>query len=266
MTAQAALCYFVSMISSQEQANIAANVHFLRQRIASLAQAAGRGPDSVSLMAVTKTQDWERVQAAIRAGAGTIGENRWQEARDKFPAEWVARSVADQALGDSSACPRVPFHFIGHLQKNKARKAAAFFDCIESVDNLETLDLIAQEAGSQGRRVKVFFEVNTSGEEAKQGVHGADALLRLVEAACRHPGVCPAGLMTIGPLGADERRIRAAFADLAGLFARIGKELAPPEWRELSMGMSGDYHWAIAEGATLVRIGTAIFGPRLGPA
>lgn len=261
MTARPVSCYFANMISPQEQENIAANIGFLQGRIASLALAAGRPVDSVRLMAVTKTQDWDRVGAALRAGAALIGENRWQEARDKVPANWVAAGQGSLAEG----CPRAGFHFIGHLQKNKARKAAAIFDCIQSVDDPETLQLISREADHQGRHIQVFFEVNTSGEEAKQGVHGADALLRLVEAALRLPGVQPAGLMTIGPLGADERRVRASFASLAALFRRVEAELGPPSWRELSMGMSGDYPWAIAEGATIVRIGTAIFGPRLGP-
>jgi pyridoxal phosphate enzyme (YggS family) len=267
MTGGGASCYFEAMISDQDRDNIAANVRFLQERIDSLAAAAGRPAGSVRLMAVTKTQDWDRVCAALAAGVPFVGENRWQEARDKFPSGWVAREPGgpgSAAGDDTGACPRAGFHFIGHLQKNKARKAAAFFDCIQSVDDMETLELISREAAAAGRTVRVLFEVNTSGEGTKQGVHGADALLRLVEAACGLPGVSPGGLMTIGPLGADERRGRAAFAELAGLHRRVAERLAPADWNELSMGMSGDYPWAIAEGATMVRIGTAIFGPRLG--
>jgi uncharacterized pyridoxal phosphate-containing UPF0001 family protein len=172
----------------------------------------------------------------------------------------------------------VACHFIGHLQKNKVKKAVALFDCIQSVDDLETLALISREARQLGRTMDVLFEVNTSGEDSKQGVRSLDDLRRLVAAGLELPAIRLRGLMTIGPLGGDEPAVRRAFAGLAGDFRRLAGEFgltggaedgaagtgAGGAWSELSMGMSGDYPWAIAEGASLVRIGTAIFGPRLG--
>ena len=250
------------MITVVEQENIAGNVRFLQEQIATLAIASGRPAAAVRLVAVTKTQDWERMAAAIQAGAGIIGENRWQEARDKIPQAWADREPGMEKV---AGCARVGLHFIGHLQKNKVKKAVGFFDCIQSVDDAETLDLIEREAALLGKNREVLFEYNTSGEESKQGIRTLDELLRLPERALGLAHIRLKGLMTIGPLGADAVRTQAAFAELAGLFRQVAERLAPPEWCELSMGMSGDYPLAISEGATLVRVGTAIFGPRLGP-
>ena len=249
------------MVPKQEQENIVANVHFLQAQIAARSVAAGRSAAAVRLVAVTKTQDWDRIAQAIGAGAVIIGENRWQEARDKLPQAWV--DLAPGA-GEAAGCSRVGLHFIGHLQKNKVKKAVGFFDCIQSVDDAETLELIEREAAQLGKTLEVLFEYNTSGEDSKQGIRSAEELFRLAELAMDQPHIRLKGLMTIGPLGADAHRTQAAFAELANLFRQVGERLAPANWTELSMGMSGDYPLAIAEGATLVRIGTAIFGPRLG--
>lgn len=238
-------------LENEKSEAIAENVQYLLAQIAEKARQAGRKSSEVSLVAVTKTQDWSACSAAIRAGALIIGENRLQEAAAKFPAD----------LG--TQYPGLSLHFIGHLQKNKVRKAVSLFSCIQSIDNLETLRLVSQEAQSQGRMIDVFLEVNTSGEPSKNGCRNSDEVFHLLENSLGLPSIHIRGLMTIGPLGNDENRIRAAFAALRDLSEACREKFAPSAWGSLSMGMSGDYPLAIAEGATHVRIGTALFGPRL---
>ena len=234
-----------------ENAYIAENVRYIMEKIAELSRSAGRNPDDVSLVAVTKTQTWAACAAAIAAGAVIIGENRIQEAMAKFPGNI------------QEGYPGLARHFIGHLQKNKIRKAVGIFSCIQSIDDPATLRLLSQEAKEQGKLIDIFLEMNTSGEDSKNGCANADEIFRLVETALELPSIQLRGLMTIGPLGADERRIRSAFAALRALSAACQTRFSPSAWGSLSMGMSGDYHLAIAEGATHVRIGTALFGPRL---
>lgn len=232
---------------------IARNVEFVRGRIAEAAVAQGRSPDSVRLMAVTKTNEWPAVAAALGAGVSLVGENRLQEAQAKFPASFRAD------------WPAASFQFIGRLQKNKVRKVVALFDAIQSIDDPATLELAADAARDLGKTVELYAEVNTSGEDSKGGLRSADELYALVEAGLARPEVRWRGLMTIGPLGGGESALRGAFARLRELSESCRSRLAPPGWGELSMGMSGDYPLAIAEGATMVRVGSALFGPRLYP-
>jgi len=236
---------------SPENETIANNVHIVLEKIATLSRLSGREPDAVSLVAVTKTQAWPACASAISAGAVIIGENRLQEALAKFPKDIHTRH------------PGLELHFIGHLQKNKAKKAVGLFSCIQSIDDLGTLQIVSQEASLQGKTIDIFFEMNTSGENSKNGCTSPEALFQLLESALTLPAINLRGLMTIGPLGNDETQIRSAFAQLRELALACQARFAPPAWGCLSMGMSNDYALAIGEGATHVRIGTALFGPRL---
>jgi len=223
----------------------------VRDHIAHTAVRAGRDPNSVMLVGATKGVDANRVRAAVAAGLREIGENRIQEALPKI-----------SALG-----PGPRWHLIGHLQRNKARPAAEHFEVIHSIDGLATAQAVDRAAGRAGRRVAVLVEVNVAGEAMKYGVppEAAGALVAAV-GACAH--LAPVGLMTVAPMTDDPETVRPVFRRLRELRDRLREEGAGQGFRELSMGMSDDFEVAIEEGATMVRIGRAIFGDRagLGPA
>ncbi|MBI3911513.1 MAG: YggS family pyridoxal phosphate-dependent enzyme [Armatimonadetes bacterium] len=221
---------------------IAENVERVRKRIAAAARRAGRKPEAIRLVAATKGVEAERVRLVVAAGAHEIGENYVQEAAAKFA-----------ALADLSTTR----HLIGHLQRNKAGRAAELFDCVQSVDSEPLAHALGRRAVALGRTVEALLEVNIAGEASKWGVAPEEAP-RLAEAVASIPGLSLVGLMGMGPLGADEAAVRACFRQLAGLFER----LPLPQRRVLSMGMSGDFEIAIEEGSTMVRIGTALFGQR----
>lgn len=224
--------------------DIAENLRTVRARIAEAATTAGRSPETVNLVAVTKTVGPPEVRAAYDADQRGFGENRAQELTRKAPA----------LPGD------IKWHFIGRLQRNKVRAAVRAAAWIHSVDSVSLLQRIDRIAGEEERRPVVLFEVNVSGEASKNGVPAAEAP-RLIEAARACSNVECRGLMTIAPFGASEAELHRVFGDLRELRDRLSREFGLP-LPELSMGMSGDFAVAIAEGATLVRIGTAIFGPR----
>jgi pyridoxal phosphate enzyme (YggS family) len=217
--------------------DIAASLAAVRARIAQAARAASRTPESVTLVAVAKTQPAEAVVAALRAGQRHFGENRVQEAEAKYP-----------ALRD--AHPDFVLHLIGPLQTNKARQAVALFDVIETVDRPKLATVLAAEMARLRRHPRCFVQVNTGAEPQKAGVlpDAADAFI----AEVRKLALPLVGLMCIPPV---EQPPEPHFAQLAEIARRNG--LA-----ELSMGMSADYATAIACGATFVRVGTAIFGAR----
>ena len=213
-------------------------------RVAGAATEAGRPPESVCLVAVSKTVDVAAVREAYEAGQRRFGENRVQE---------LARKVT--ALPDDCE-----WHLIGHLQKNKARAAVAAADWIHSVDSQELLERLDRIAGEECRRPCILLQVNITGEEAKSGFAPAELPAAVAFAAtCDHLD-CQ-GLMTMAQFDADEGTLRASFAGLRQLRDAMAERFGLP-LPELSMGMSGDFEAAIAEGATLVRIGTAIFGRR----
>lgn len=227
---------------SDQDAAIAANLATIRARIAEACARANRDPASVTLVAVSKTHPAAAVEAALAAGQAVFGENRVQEAQAKFPALRPRH-------------PGLRLHLIGALQTNKARDAVRVADVIESLDRPKLAAALAEAVAKEGRRPTLLVQVNTGEEPQKAGVARAeaDAFLR----ACRDEhGLAVSGLMCIPPVGADPR---PHFAFLAELAARHGLQT-------LSMGMSGDFEAAIAEGATHVRIGTAIFGARPYPA
>lgn len=220
--------------------HIASNLSALRARIAAAAQGAGRDPAAVTLVAVSKTFGVDSVQAALDAGQRVFGENRVQEATAKFP-ELKARY------------PDLELHLIGPLQTNKAREAVALFDVIESVDRERLARELAKEMARAGRHPRLYVQVNIGEEPQKAGVAPAelDALLE----ACRGLGLAIEGLMCIPPV---DQPPAPFFARLRELAARHALPVA-------SMGMSGDYAEAIAQGATHVRVGSAIFGVRPRP-
>lgn len=224
--------------------NFFQNYSAIRGRIDDRARTAGRKPEDIRIVAVSKTFPPETVQAAIDQGIRLFGENRVQEAKAKIPA----------LSGDFR------FHLVGHLQSNKARDAVRMFDMIHSIDKLSTARKVAEEALRAGKIQTVLVQVNTSAEETKSGI-APDGAFELCREAAALPGIALAGLMTIGPLEGDESAVRASFALLRKLRDDIGVRLGM-ELRELSMGMSGDYLIAVDEGATMVRIGSAIFGSR----
>jgi pyridoxal phosphate enzyme (YggS family) len=228
-----------------EAAGVAERLAALRGRIDAAARRAGRDPAAVRLVGAAKQQPLERVAAAVRAGLRDVGENYVQQAI-------AARAALEDALGPALAAA-LRWHAIGHLQRNKARDAVACFDWIHSVDSAALAGEIARRAAACGRSPTLLLQVNLSGEATKSGV-AEDALPALLDAVRALP-LRVAGLMTMPAPDPDPERSRPAFAKLRTLAERAG--LA-----ELSMGMSDDFEVAVEEGATLVRIGAALFGPR----
>jgi len=218
--------------------DIPGNLAGVRERLARAAERTGRRADDVLLIGVSKTVDVERIRAAVAAGLRALGENRVQEARGK---------VAE--LGRA-----VPWHLVGHLQTNKVRDALELFDVIHSLDRLELARELERRAAARGRPIETLLQVNVAAETTKGGV-GPDAVGETLDAIGKLPHVRVRGLMTIPPEVERAEDSRPWFRRLRELAERHG--LA-----ELSMGMSGDFEVAVEEGATMVRVGTAIFGPR----
>lgn len=216
----------------------------ITERIARAASRAGRDPSGVTLVAVTKTLPEDAVRAAFSLGIRDIGENRVQEL--------IAKK---EALGDLP----LRWHLIGHLQTNKVRQIIREVTLIHSVDTLHLVERIAEAAPDVADPVEILLQVNTSGEVTKFGASPTEAR-PLAEGIARFPSLRLRGLMTLGPLTDDEEAVRASFRLLRRLREEL-RELLPPD-AVLSMGMSGDYEIAIEEGATIVRIGTALFGAR----
>jgi len=219
------------------------NWQALQERIARAAQQVDRDPEEIAVIAVTKTRSAEQVDAAIASGLTLVGENRVQETETK----------KNQVRGQAQ------WHLIGPLQRNKASKAAALFDVVQSVDSTRLADALNRHAGELQRRLDVLVQVNTSGAVQQGGVDplGVQPLAAHI-ADLQHLRF--QGLMTIGAHTNEEAQIRACFCRLRQLGAEL--KTAGAEMRYLSMGMSGDFELAIAEGANMLRLGTIIFGPR----
>lgn len=224
--------------------DIAGNLQAVRMDIAESERKSGRPVGSVELLAVSKTHPPEVIRRAVEAGQLLFGENRIQEAKAKIP--------------DLPA--KLRWHLIGHLQSNKVRQALALFEMIHGVDSLELLDEIQRIATELGLFPRVLLQVNVAGESSKFGF-APDRLLLEVERISRAERVQVEGLMTIPPLASNPENSRRYFVQLRQLRDRLEKEFRFP-LPQLSMGMSGDYRVAVEEGATLVRVGTAIFGER----
>ena len=232
---------------------VAGRLAAVHERIAAACGRAGRGPDAVRLVAVTKYVPLPDVVEAVLAGARDLGENRVTDALARQ--EELARLL----LGTGVEAGALRWHFIGHLQRNKAARAAGRFALLHGVDSAELAALLAARAAAGDRREAVLLEVNLTGEASKHGV-GPDALPRLLDAVAALPGLDVRGLMGMAAYGAGPTQARRCFAGLRELAERERTRtgLSLPE---LSMGMSDDFEAAILEGATIVRIGGAIFTP-----
>jgi pyridoxal phosphate enzyme (YggS family) len=232
-------------------------IAMLNERILHAAGRAGRSLAEITLVAITKTAPPEKIAEAWQAGLREFGENRLQEAEPKIL--WSR----EKGLG-------LNWHMVGHLQRNKVKKAIQLFDVIQSVDSLRLAHEINQRcAQAAAVRLPVLLEVNVSGEASKYGfaVHEGDGrLLDGFLATVQEIGALPRlevqGLMTVAPLGAPEAELRSCFRRLRLLLNRLREQLPNEPWRHLSMGMTDDFEVAIEEGATILRIGRAIFGER----
>ncbi|MGD9290209.1 MAG: YggS family pyridoxal phosphate-dependent enzyme [Desulfobacterales bacterium] len=222
-------------------------LEMVKKRIQMAADASQRPMTSIRLVAVSKTMSADVVKEAIEAGVTDLGENYIQEAKDKV---------------NTLATYPVTWHFIGHLQSNKAKYAVRLFDIIHSVDSLKLAKELDKYAGKNGKIQTILIQVNVAKEDSKSGVYIEDTL-RLVRDVSRLENLSVKGLMTMPPFFNAPAKVRPYFAALRNLRDQIQKEAIPNiSMEELSMGMTGDFEAAIEEGATMVRIGTAIFGER----
>ncbi len=225
---------------------IARNLEAVKRRLEAVARRAGRDPGEVRLIAVSKTVGLERLRQAVAAGHRLFGENYLQEAQDKIA-----------ALG-----PGVSWHFVGHLQSRKAKAVVELFDLIHSVDRLNLAQALEKAAAQAEKIQEILIQVNLAGEASKSGADPAAAPELLREIA-HLPHLKVAGLMTMPPWFDEPERVRPYFRALRELRDRLREQcIVDSPLTELSMGMSGDYEVAVEEGATLVRVGTAIFGAR----
>lgn len=225
----------------------------VRGRIRSAALRAGRAPEEITLIGVTKGVGASRVAEAVSLGLRDLGENYVQEARTKI------HTVREALPGENQ--PPVRWHGIGKLQRNKAREAVALFDVIHSVDRIELARELDRRADQAGTRLEVFLQVNLSGEAQKGGVLPS-GLGDLVRECAKLPHLVPLGLMVVPAESPDPQTARPTFAALHSLARELGQAFGPAWFGALSMGMSHDFEVAIEEGATHVRVGTALFGPR----
>ncbi len=226
-----------------EAPNLRHRLESVRERIGRACARSGRAPQSIRLLPVTKGFPAGTIRDAMALGLGEFGENRIQEAEGKI----------------ASISPRPRWHLVGHLQRNKAKRAAQLFDVIHSIDSLPLAEEVSRRAQEKGSRIACLVEVNTSGDASKFGVPPEGAR-DLMEKAGRLEGIDLRGLMTIGPLHGGAAGARRAFQDLASIRAEAVRAGLLPEGADLSMGMSEDFEIAIEEGSTIVRLGTALFG------
>ena len=229
---------------------VAERAELVRARISAAASRAGRDPGGIELLAVTKFHPVEAVRAAWDAGLRSFGESRVQEAEAKFPAFLAER-------------PEARLDMIGHIQSNKAKKAVAIFSRLQSVDSAELLLGLDARALAADRKLEVLLELHT-GEESKEGFPGAEELYRALDLLLgkKERALEPRGLMTMAPIASEEAPVRASFSTLRMALEECRHRFGLDCFDVLSMGMSGDYEIAVAEGSTLLRIGTALFGAR----
>jgi pyridoxal phosphate enzyme (YggS family) len=247
--------------------DIPANLTQVRERIQAAAGRAGRDPAEVTLVAVTKTHPVEVIQIAYQAGQRHFGENRVEEGRPKISAfyEWLVASA--------ETAGRPTWHMIGHVQSRKAADALADYDVIQSVDSLklaERLNRLAERDGVEPR-VPVLLECNVSGEASKYGFELStwceerdvrSGFFDVVRRIAKLPRLRLQGLMTMAPIVSDPEQARPVFVALRAVRDALVDEFPDVDWRHLSMGMTDDFEVAIEEGATIIRVGRAIFGPR----
>jgi len=222
----------------------------LSAELSELATQAGRSPEEIKLIAVSKTHPSELIAEAFQAGQVRFGENRVQEASEKI---------------ERLQNPGIEWHLIGHLQKNKARFCPGRFDWIHSVDSQELLELLEKQCALQSQPIQILLQANLSQEDSKSGVSDYDNLCRLLEKTQGCQWLRCRGLMTMAAATDDANKIRKTFSQLRTWLEKLRNEFTLTTFTELSMGMSSDYRIAIAEGATMVRLGTALFGERNKP-
>jgi pyridoxal phosphate enzyme (YggS family) len=230
---------------------IAGNLRDVRDRISQAAQRGGRDPGEVTIVAITKSFPPEVIRAAVEVGLDDIGENRVQEMRDKR--EW---------LQDLEG---VRWHLVGHLQRNKVHLALSLFDILHSLDSLRLARTVERRAAAVDQVVPLFLEVNVSGEASKYGFLLDDdeaGFFSTVEEIIALPHLQLDGLMTVPPLVPDPEEVRPIFRRLRDLRKRLRNRFPTAPWTHLSMGMTDDYPVAVEEGATMVRLGRALFGAR----
>ncbi|MCS3532118.1 YggS family pyridoxal phosphate-dependent enzyme [Chryseobacterium sp. JUb7] len=227
------------------------NLELINQRIKNACEKAGRNVDEVKLLLATKTVSAERIKIALENGETLIAENKVQELKEKYE---DLKEIAHEN------------HFIGHLQTNKIKDILKYgVSCVQSVDRIDLAEKLHQRLLSEGKRIDIFIQVNTSNEESKFGIH-PDFALDLVKKVAELNTLKIKGLMTIGLFSAETEKVRACFKILKNLQQEIIQQNIPNvEMKELSMGMSGDLETAIEEGSTIVRVGTAVFGARIYP-
>ena len=222
----------------------------LSAELAELATEAGRSPEEIKLIAVSKTHPSELIAEAFQAGQVRFGENRVQEASEKI---------------ERLQNPGIEWHLIGHLQKNKARFCPGRFDWIHSVDSQELLELLEKQCALQSQPIQILLQANLSQEDSKSGVSDYDNLCRLLEKTQGCQWLHCRGLMTMAAATDDANNIRKTFSQLRTRLEKLRNEFTLTTFTELSMGMSSDYRIAIAEGATMIRLGTTLFGERNKP-
>jgi len=231
---------FKSMNSIEE------NIKNLEEKIEKAALRSGRKGEDITLVAVSKWVEPERINKAIDAGIKIIGENRIQEAAEKF--KLISKDVEK--------------HLVGHLQTNKVKKALELFDLVQSLDSLHLARELSKRAKEKGKQIEVLIEVNTSDEPSKYGIK-PEEVMEFVEDVSKLENIKIKGLMTIGLFSDDLEKVRPCFVKLRNIFESLmSLKKENVEMRYLSMGMSSDFEIAIEEGSNMVRIGTAIFGPR----
>jgi len=231
----------------------------VKQRIAAAAQKAGRNPSEVTLIAVTKTAAPEQVREILQLGVGDLGESRVQVLTQRVPQfnEFYQRRLKS---GDETLAPRLRWHLIGHLQRNKVKGVLPLVDVIQSVDSLRLAEEMEAQTGKLGKRIAVMMQVNASEESRKSGV-AVGAAVHLAEQIDSMSHLALVGLMTMASLDSTEEQARFVFARTREIFEEMKwHKIGGTGLRHLSMGMSNDFEAAIAEGSTMVRIGSAIFG------
>lgn len=232
-----------ALLSSEQ---LAENIARVRQRITQAALRVGRDPAEITLVAVSKTRPVELVEMAYNLGVTDFGENRVQEALPK-----IAHFHP----------PALHWHLIGHLQSNKAGKVAGPFYCVQSVDNVHLAQKLSRYAQEENVCLSLLLQVNVAGEASKEGM-APDETPALARQIVSLPALAVCGLMTIAPLAGNPEEVRPVFRALRHLRDRLRAEVTESAWPHLSMGMTDDYGVAIEEGATIVRVGRAIFGDR----
>lgn len=226
------------------------NLKLIQNKISEAEYKAGRSAGSVKLMAVSKFHTIEEIQQAIDAGQTLFGENRVQEAEQKFTELYKTNK-------------NIHLHMIGQLQTNKVKTAVQIAECIESVDRLDLIKEIEKQCAKINKTIDILFEIHT-GEESKAGFETEEELLEVLDLCEKgtFPHVNPCGFMTMAPFTEDVSLVKKSFTTLKDLSGRMQQKYPMFKFEELSMGMSGDFELAIAEGSTCVRVGTAIFGER----